>query len=772
MADQKTSKTNKLKKTFWLVTGILFVAVLTGGFFFFQYIVEGLPSLEQLENPQQSLASNVYSVDGKLIGQYFKENRIEANIDSLPQNLINALVATEDRKFFDHWGVDLERFMKAMVKNVFMFKREGASTLTQQLAKNLYSLRMGRESLFDTGVRKLREWITAVQIEKSYTKKEILEMYLNESFFGNRAYGIEMAARTYFNKKASELEVQESAVLVALLKSHVYYNPVRRYNNSLRRRNVVMYNMYVTGLLTKDRYDQLKLLPIDLSLGKEKQRFKSSVAPHFVEYVRQKLEDMKDKYGYDLYQDGLSIYTTLDTRMQSFAVKATVDHLNEFQETFDKYWKWTKRDNRKILKDHLWRAVRNRPEYRNLKTKAEREEFFERMKRNVAFVDSVQQDAQRIEAGFVAIDPKSGEIRAMVGARDQDFRYGLNHTSQIKRQPGSCFKPVLYTTAIENGYYPAYPLLNQRFSYPTPAGEWSPQNFDHTTGGYMTLRDGLKNSKNIIAARLIIEDLVEEYQVGNMAKRLGINTKMELFPSMALGVNVVEPIELVSVYATIANKGIYNEPFAITKIEDKDGIILDSFSSIPTEAIEEETAYIITDMLTSVVREGTAKRVWAIHKFMAPCAGKTGTTQDYADAWFMGFTPEIAAGVWVGFDDNRIKFTGSYGQGAKAACPVWSNFMKMTYDSLRLPPTPFERPASGNVVEVDFCKESIFELGDPKLYSMDCANGKYRDIIHVDNLPNYFNSDRDTTVKFFNKYWFVDSTSHEALEITDEEEDL
>ncbi|GJQ62832.1 MAG: penicillin-binding protein [Melioribacteraceae bacterium] len=767
MAKNNKSKGSRLKKVLLGILGVLVTSSLVAGFFLFQYIVEGLPSLEQLENPKQSLASNVYSKDGVLIGQFFRENRIEANIDSLPGHLIDALVATEDREFYDHWGVDLERFIKAMFKNVFLFKREGASTITQQLAKNLYELKYQDESLYDTGVRKMREWITAVQIEKSYTKREILEMYLNESFFGNRAYGVEMAARIYFNKPAKELTIEEGAVFIALLKSWVYYNPVRRYNNSLQRRNLVMYNMVQAGYLERAEYDSLKNLPIELSIANSKQQFKSSVAPHFVEHVRQQLEKMSEKYGYDLYEDGLSIYTTLDSRMQQFAVKATVEHLDEFQKQFDKHWNWKR--NRDILDDLIDKAIKRRSDYRSASNNAQKKEVYNRLKRNVAFVDSVQLDAQRIEAGFVVVDVHTGEIRAMVGARDQNFRYGLNHVTQIKRQPGSSFKPILYTTAINNGLYPAYPILNQRFLYPATPKDWSPQNFDRTTSGYMTIREALMNSKNIVAARLIIEDHVKLWEIGETAKKLGINTRLDLVPAIALGVSEVSPIELTSVFATIANKGIYNEPISILRIEDKDGIIVDNFSSTPREAISEESAYIMTNMMQSVVDRGTAIRVRAIHKFYAPAAGKTGTTQDYADAWFVGFTPKLAAGAWVGFDDRRITFTGSYGQGAKAACPIWSNFMKMTYDSLQIEPVGFSKPETGNVVTVDFCKESIYELGDPKLFSKECNTGKVTDIINIKDLPQYFNSERDTTIKIFNKYWFVDSTSHEALEIVDDE---
>jgi penicillin-binding protein 1A len=326
-------------------------------------VVSGLPSLEQLENPKPQLASNVFSADGELIGQYFRENRIAVDIKDVPQDFINALVATEDRKFFDHWGVDLERLVKAMVKTIFLGRREGASTITQQLTKNLYGFWSGDETDFDVIVRKIREWITSVQIEKNYTKNEILEMYFNISYFGRGAYGIEMAARTYFGKKVSELKLEEMAVLVAMLKSPVLYDPIKRYNNSIQRRNIVMYNMVQVGMLDEQKYQQLKEEPIEISFGETAEGFKSSIAPHFVEYVRQQLSRMADTYGFDLYEDGLTIYTTLDTEMQKIAVNAAQNHLKDYQQIFDKRWNWNK--NREALNDMLNKAIKQRKEYIN-----------------------------------------------------------------------------------------------------------------------------------------------------------------------------------------------------------------------------------------------------------------------------------------------------------------------------------------------------------------------------------------------------------------------
>jgi len=756
---KKTNSKKNLKKIFLSFFSTLFIVFLIAAYIFFDYVASGLPSLEQLENPKPQLASNVFSSDGELIGQYFRQNRIEININDVPEEFINALIATEDRKFYDHWGVDLERLVKAMVKNVFLMRREGASTITQQLSRNLYGFWSGKESSYDIVVRKIREWITAVQIESNYTKKEILGMYFNISYFGRGAYGIEMAARTYFGKRFNELDLKEMAVLVAMLKSPVVYDPIRRYNNSIQRRNLVLFNMVQMKMLNRERYDQLKEEPIDLSFRETAEGFKSNIAPHFVEYVRQQLSRMADKYGYDLYEDGLTIYTTLDTEMQRIAVNATQAHLKEYQEMFDKRWNWNR--NRAALDDMLDKAIKRRTEYRNAVTNDEKNEIYQRLVKNVAFVDSVQKIHQTIEVGFVCLDVVTGEIRAMVGGRDQQFKYGLNHITQIRRQPGSAFKPIIYTVAIDNGLYPAYPILNQPFNYEG----WEPQNFDRSTSGFVTLRDALRRSLNIVSGRLIIEDHVKLWQVGRYADRLGIKTKLDLYPAISLGASEVTPLELTAAFATIANHGIYNEPISILRIEDKDGIVIDNFFTETREAIPEETAYIITDMMKSVIDAGTGARIRSQFQFNRPAGGKTGTTQEFADAWFVGFTAQLAAGVWVGFDDRRVTFTGNYGQGSQAALPIWGRFMKDVYDKFDFPVVDFEPPASGNITSINFCAESIFELGDPRIYSSDCGSGVYTDIIKLKDIPPMFNSERDTTIKIFEMYLAPDSNAYEAVEI-------
>lgn len=756
---QKKAKRKSLKYIIWGVA-LLFAAAT---FLFMQYVFEGLPSLEDLESPNAQLASNVWSRDGELIGSFFNENRIEVSIDSIPAHVINALVAIEDKNFYNHWGVDLQRFIKAMIKNVLLFRREGASTITQQLAKNLYGLKRKRESTGGTVVRKIREWITAVQIEKTYTKREILEMYFNTSYFGHGAYGLNVASRVYFNKSVKDLSVADAGVLISLLKSDVWYDPFDKYDNAFRRRNLVLKSMVDEDFLSEAQYEKLKLEPIKLSYKRIEEGIHGSMAPHFLEYIRQQMSKFKGKYG-NIYQDGLNIITTLDSRMQKIANNAAKLHLDDFQKQFDKYWNWNKYSS--VLTDMVDKAIKNSLIYKSSVSKEEKRIVYNRLLNNKAFVDSVKEAERKIEVGFVAMDPKNGEIRAMVGGRDTKFLYGLNHVTQIKRQPGSAFKPIVYSVAIDGGLYPAYPIWNKRFIYNDGSNKpWSPQNFDYTTSELVTLRDALRESLNIVSGRLIIEGHAPLWKIGSFAEKMGIKTKLDLVPSIALGTSIVTPLELTNAYATLANRGIYNEPISILRIEDKERGLLENFTSNTSEAIPEETAFIITNMLQTAIDRGTGQSARSRFNFLRPAAGKTGTTQDYTDAWYMGFTPQIVAGVWVGFDDQRVSFTGTYGQGARAALPIWAIFMHDVYEQLKLPLEDFALPASGNVVYADFCRESIFENGDPKLVSPDCRTGTITDIINVKDMPSYFDAFHDNSMKYIDRFQLKDTTRREAKEI-------
>jgi penicillin-binding protein 1A len=713
-----------LSKLSWkhklIILGVLFIAAAA----FIYYVISGLPSLEQLENPKPQLASTVYTSDGEVLGQFYIENRIETHIDSLPNYLTNALISTEDRKFYSHWGVDLNRFAKAMVKNLLTFSHEGASTITQQLAKNLYNLKNKNETPFETVIRKIREWITAVQIEKTYTKREILQLYLNVSYFGKSAYGIESAARVYFGKTGKELTLPECAMLIALLKSSSYYDPVKHPENALARRNLVMHNMVANGMLSEEKYEELKDQPI--VLASDKIGGNTSIAPYFMEYVRQQMEAMADKYGYDLYRDGLNIYTTLDSRMQKIANNAAADHLKNYQTLFNKKWKWNQ--NRDLLTTLIDKDIKGSQEYKSATTNEKRADIYNKLKNDKSFIDKVKEDETRIQVGFVALDPHTGQIKAMVGGENQDFGRGLNHATAIRRQPGSSFKAFVYTVAIDNGYFPAYTLLNQKFDY----NGWSPDNFETGEyGGYTTLRYALAHSLNVIAGRLTIGDnpIAPPSQVVKYAKNMGIESPLMAVPSIALGTSEVTPLEMTSAYGTLANKGVHVSPISILKIEDKNGIVIADFAPDYKEAISPQTASIITNMLQDVIETGTG--VGVRRYFQYPAAGKTGTTQDFADAWFVGYTPELAAGVWVGFDDHRVKFTAEYGQGAQAALPIWAKFMEGVYKELNLPVEYFE--LAPGVISAQFCKQTMDE-GDTRLATPYCPV-VVTDIINSKNLP-------------------------------------
>jgi len=713
-------KRNNNKKTKWIIWGSIIFIFLALSI----YTISGLPSLDELENPKPVLASRVFSADGELIGQFFIENRIEADIDSLPPYVLKALIATEDRNFYDHWGVDIPRFFKAMIKNLFSLSlREGASTITQQLAKNLYSLKEGRENVVDKAVRKIREWISAIQIEKTFTKNEIAELYLNVSYFGRSAYGIESASKVYFNKQAKDLTLPEAALFIALLKSSVNYDPVTHYEIALLRRNQVMYNMVDTDMLSEDEYNRLKQQPIQL--GSERLSHVKSEAPHFLEYIRQQMTTLADKYGYDLYRDGLNVYTSLDMRMQRIANRSVKKHIAEYQILFDKNWSWDK--NKSLLSDLIDRAIKDDARYKTVTSSDAKAKIYNRLKYDIDFIDSVKKIAAKVEVGFVVLDPKTGMVKALVGGENKDFGRRINHVTGIRRQPGSSFKPFVYATAIENGYFPAATVLNQQFNY----NGWSPSNAGNGYSGYETLRWGLANSVNVIAGRLTISDMAPPFQVVKFTQRMGIKSHMDAYPSIALGTVEVTPLEMVSAMGTFVNSGVHIDPISILKIENRNGIVIEEFVPESVQAISPQTSSIIVDMMTDVINYGTGAGVRRY--FQYPAAGKTGTTQKFSDAWFVGVTPSLVAGAWVGFDDHRVKFTNWYGQGGRAALPIWAMFMEGAYKELKLPLKYFT--LAEGVEMATFCKESM-NLGDTKLATDACPE-TYSDLIDASKMPGY-----------------------------------
>jgi penicillin-binding protein 1A len=706
---------------------ILALTVLTTLLVFFGiYIISGLPSLEQLENPRPELATKVYSIDGEVLDQFYIKNRTRVTLQELPKELVNALIATEDKNFYDHWGVDLPRFARAMVKNIFTLRlREGASTITQQLARNLYELKGANETVFGKFTRKIREFITAVQIEKNYTKQEILEMYLSVAFFGRSAYGISSAAQIYFGKAPSELTVSESAILIGLLKGPGAFDPFRHMQRSVDRRNTVIDQMIKYGYLSKEdgakaKNEQLEFRSIDEAAA--------GIAPHFVEYVRQQLLQKADEYDLDIYRDGLSVYTTLDSRMQRYANRAVEEHLAEMQPNVTQQWNW--KNHPKELHQVISDAIRNSDAYRDAATSRQRDSIARAFRKNPAFTDSVKKAALHIEVGFVAIDHHNGNIVAMVGGSNfKNFKYGLNHVTQIRRQPGSAFKPFVYTVAIDNGYPPCFELLNQPVTLIMANGKrWAPENFDHDFGGKSTLRNAIKWSINLVAIRAIME-IAPVKQVIEYAHRMGIKSDLPPYESLAIGTGEVQPLEITAAYGVFPNEGVYVQPISILRIEDKDGNVIEENKPEQHEVLSPETAYIMANMMEDNINGGTGARVR--NYFWGPAAGKTGTTQEYGDAWFIGFTPHLTAGTWVGFDEKMVHFTTADGQGGRAAAPIWARFMKYVYEdqSIGLPPGTFVQPpgverdticVETKKLATPYCPERMEEIFNKKYLPGKC----------------------------------------------------
>jgi penicillin-binding protein 1A len=711
------------------------------------YLFSGLPSLEQLENPKPEYATKVYSIDGEVLDQYYIKNRTSISINQLPSHLIQALIATEDKNFYGHWGVDLPRFARAMIKNVFTLRlREGASTITQQLARNLYELKGTNESVFGKMTRKIREFITAVQIERNYTKDEILEMYLSVAFFGRSAYGISSAAQIYFGKNIKDLTISESALLIGLLKGPGAYDPFRHFDKAINRRNTVLDQMVKYDYLKEPeseiaKNEKLTFIPLDVQL-------RAGIAPHFIEMVRQQLIQKAEKYGFDIYRDGLSVYTTLDSRMQRYANRAVDEHLGEYQPAFNKNWNW--KYHRDELRQVVSLSIRTSDSYRDASTDKQRDSIARVFKKNQAFIDSVKKLAARIEVGFTAIDHSNGGILAMVGGSEfKSFKYGLNHVTQIRRQPGSAFKPFVYTVAIDNGYPPSYEIMNQPVTLMMADGtRWAPENFDHTFGGKFTIREAVKQSINLIAIRIIME-IAPVSTVIQYAHRMGIKSDLPPYESLAIGTGEVQPLELISSYGVFPNEGVYVEPMAIIRIEDKNGNIIEENQPTKRDVLSKETAYIMTNMMEGTVNGGTAARVR--NYFVRPAAGKTGTTQEYADAWFVGFTPQITAGVWVGFDNKSVHFTTSDGQGGRAAAPIWGRFMKYVYDdpNINLPMAYFNQPegietdticVETKKLATEFCPEKETEIFNKKYLPGKCTkhtSGNWKEMEDQKNPTNF-----------------------------------
>jgi penicillin-binding protein 1A len=646
------------------------------GLIYFIVITRDLPSLNQLENYKPKLASKVYSADLKIIHEYFEEKRSFIPLEEMPDALLKAVIATEDRRFYDHWGMNLRRFAQAAVINVTSFRfKQGASTLTQQLARQLYL------TLDKTITRKIKEMITAIQIERTYTKDEILEMYLNHMNFGHGAYGVQSASLKYFGKDASELTTDESAMLIGLLPAPAFYTPLRHPERALFRRNIVLASMREMKFLNEEEYTEMVNKPIDV-MDYNTASTAYGLAPYFTEYIRQILQE---KYGYNLYTDGLSIYTTLDSRAQACAERAVQDQLKELQLRMHEVY-----SKKKAFVDLMG------------------EEFFKEINvdallKNKTLVDSLIDARAPVQAALISLDPRNGHILAWVGGRDfTESKY--NRVVQARRQPGSAFKPFVYTVAIDNGYPTTYEVLNQPVVLMLENGErWSPQNYDLSIGGPTTFREGLRRSLNLVTVRVLQSVIQKPSLVVEYARKMGIRSPLQAVDALALGASDVTPLEITSAFGVFANGGVRVEPFGILRVEDANGNIIEQNSPVSQEVLRKETAYIMTDLLKTVVNNGTGASARSRYNFYRAAGGKTGTTNDFSDAWFIGFTPQIVTGVWTGFDDFRLNL-GKGSDGAKAALPIWAPYMKCAHDTLGLPEADFPMP--DGVVRLEVCGDS------------------------------------------------------------------
>lgn len=680
-----------------------------------------IPSFEQIENPERNLASQLYSSDSVLLGKYYYQNRTLVTYRQLSPHLVNALVATEDKRFYEHAGVDFKGTLRALI---FLGTHGGGSTITQQLAKNLYTGPAARNKL-ERLREKFIEWVTAVKLERYYTKQEIIAMYFNTYDFLYQAVGIKSAARIYFNTTPDSLTITQAATLVGMAKNPYLYNPEKFPDGALERRNVVLRQMEKNHYLTVAQYDSLKTLPLDLHFKAFMTEHRAGIAPYFRVYVRERATKIlagitkPDGGKYDLYRDGLRIYTTLDTRMQLKAEEAVHTHLRALQADFDE----TQRENptapfygitQEVIDHIMDRAMRRSLRYKTLKRKGatdpEIKRAFETPTQMKVFswegeidtvmtpMDSIRYYKSFLQAGLLSIDPHNGFIKAWVGGGN--FKYfQFDHVKSGLRQVGSTFKPFVYATAIDQlKYSPCYQLPNTKITI----GNWTPKNSGDRYGGMLSLKEALAKSVNVVTARLIQQTGFQP--VRRLARSMGVTHRIPQDYTIALGTADLSLYEMTAAFSTFADKGIYNHPLAILRIEDENGNPIYEARPLTHEVMSEETAYVMLNLLQGVTQYGTGIRLRYKYKLHNPIAGKTGTTQNGSDGWFMGATPDLVTGVWVGNEDRAAHFESPHlSQGANTALPIWALYMKGLYADPDIAPSQgdFEKPENGVHIELD-----------------------------------------------------------------------
>jgi penicillin-binding protein 1A len=696
-------------------------------------LLGSMPSFEDLENPDSNLATEIISADGVVIGKYFEKNRSQLKYSDLPKNLVQALVATEDARFYEHSGIDGRGTLRAILS---FGTSGGASTLTQQLAKQLFHGE-GSKFLPFRIIQKAKEWIIAIRLERQYTKNEIIAMYCNVYDFGNNSVGVNSAAKTYFSKEPKDLTITESAVLVGMFKNSGLYNPVKNIEGVTNRRNVVLKQMEKAEIITEAQKLQLQRLPIKLNFKLESH--KDGTATYFREYLREYMkkwvEENKKPDGsdYNIYKDGLRIYTTIDSRMQLYAEEAVEAHMANLQEEFFDQAKENKNapfvnisqaETDRIMKKAMKASARWNIMESNDKSEEEIIASFKQKTKMKVFtwkgerdtimtpLDSIRYYKHFLQSGLMAMEPQTGNIKAWVGGINYKY-FQYDHVGQGARQVGSTFKPFVYATAIEQlGMSPCDSILDGPFMIRkgehNVTEDWEPRNSDQKYRGMVTLKRALANSINTVSAKLI--DKTGPEAVVELTHKLGVTSEIPAQPSIALGAVEITVQDMVAAYSTFANQGVYVKPQFLRKIEDKSGVVL--YEPVPEshDVLNKDIAFAVIKLLEGVTEGGSGERLrtegggngdnrWTGYPYMFknPIAGKTGTTQNQSDGWFMGMVPNLVTGVWVGCEDRSARFRSlTYGQGATAALPVWGYFMKKCYEdeTLNVSKDDFDRPAN------------------------------------------------------------------------------
>ncbi|MCP2026294.1 penicillin-binding protein 1A [Flavobacterium sp. HSC-32F16] len=737
MAAKKNNQNNTVKdinyykKKFWRFFAYFLLAILAFFLFASWGLFGSMPSFEDLENPDSNLATEVISSDGVVLGKYFKTNRSQLKYSDLPKNLVEALVATEDARFYEHSGIDGRGTLRAVFS---LGTNGGASTLTQQLAKQLFHGEGSRFLPFRI-LQKVKEWIIAIRLERQYTKNEILAMYCNVYDFGNYSVGVSSAAQTYFSKEPKDLTIDESAMLVGMFKNSGLYNPVRNPEGVKNRRNVVLGQMVKAKMISESEKEKLQALPIALKFKLESHR--EGTATYFREYLRDYLkkwvaENKKpDGSDYDIYKDGLRIYTTIDSRMQQYAEEAVSEHMKNLQQQFfiemknnknAPFLNITQAETDRIMMQAMKNSVRwaqmkdsDKSEddiIASFKIKTRMRVFTWKGERDTIMtpLDSIRYYKHFLQSGLMAMEPQTGNIKAWVGGINYKY-FQYDHVGQGARQVGSTFKPFVYATAIEElNMSPCDSILDGPFMIHKGrhhvTADWEPRNSDNRYRGMVTLKQGLANSINTVSAKLI--DRTGPEAVVDLTRKLGVKTEIPVQPSIALGAVDITVQDMVAAYSTFANQGVYVKPQFLSRIENKSGEVI--FEPIPEshDVLNKDIAFAVIKLLEGVTETGSGARLrtqgggsgdkrWTGYPYMFknPIAGKTGTTQNQSDGWFMGMVPNLVTGVWVGCEDRSARFKSlTYGQGATAALPVWAYFMKLCYkdQNLQVSTSEFERP--------------------------------------------------------------------------------